>query len=91
MFEATTAAFGLVDLLGELLELLDGLSFFLAAAATGFGLALFVFVDGLSLGLLDGLLGELDGDLATTGGFFGAAEALGLLRSLLADLLRSLL
>ena len=54
------------DLLG--LELFDGLSFFLATATLLDDLALLAVV--LFDGLFEARLGEFDGDLATTGGFF---------------------
>jgi hypothetical protein len=54
-------------LLGE--ELLDGRSFFLAAALFD---ALSFFLETLALfeGLFEARLGEFEGDLAATGGFF---------------------
>ena len=67
------------DLAGDLLETFDGLSFFLATAALLDDLLFAVLFDGL----FEARLGEFDGDLATTGGFFCADEAVDLFKSYL--------
>ena len=63
------------------LELFDGLSFFLAMPALFDDLALFAVV--LFDGLFEARLGEFDGDLETTAGYFFAEDTPDLFKSLL--------